>query len=94
MENFENTWSTTITELLQTFEAELTKDICQLFQQSPIGLPDKKDRQYKTLAYIVGEQNLFKREDRRLKGARYKLFPNSPVIAASLSKKHLHLTLD
>ncbi|GBB90176.1 hypothetical protein RclHR1_17050004 [Rhizophagus clarus] len=81
-------------ELLKTFEAELIKDICQLFQQSPIGLPDKKDRQYKTLAYLVGKQNLFKREDCQLKGAQHDLFPNGPVIAASLGKKHLRLTLD
>ncbi|GBC00163.1 hypothetical protein RclHR1_03770010 [Rhizophagus clarus] len=34
MENFEKTWSTSITELIKTFEAELIKDLCHnLFQK-------------------------------------------------------------
>ncbi|GBB89387.1 hypothetical protein RclHR1_16050004 [Rhizophagus clarus] len=94
MENFEKTWSTTITELLKTFENELTSDICQVYSVSPQGKPNKQDRQYKMLAYLIGEKSLFQKEDRQFIGAKNTSHPNGPVIAASLGKKHLCLTLD
>ncbi|GBB86181.1 hypothetical protein RclHR1_18400001 [Rhizophagus clarus] len=93
MENFEKTWSTTITELIQTFEGELTRDICTVYAVPPHGKPNKPDRQYKMLAYVVGEQNLFQHTDRQFGGAK-NASPNNHVIAASLGKKHLRLILD
>ncbi|GBC10616.1 hypothetical protein RclHR1_09790001 [Rhizophagus clarus] len=94
MENFEKTWSTSITELLQTFEAELIEDICQVYKVKPIGKPNQQDRQYKTLAFYAGEQNLFKRQDYQFERAKHASNPNDPYIAASLGKKHLRITLD
>ncbi|GBB87696.1 hypothetical protein RclHR1_14190007 [Rhizophagus clarus] len=93
MENFEHTWSTTITELIKTFEAELTRDICTIYAVPPHGKPNKPDRQFKTLAYIVSEKNLFQPTDRQFGGAK-NAKPNNHVIAASLGKKHLCLILD
>ncbi|GBC05722.1 hypothetical protein RclHR1_00640010 [Rhizophagus clarus] len=94
MENFEKTWSTTITELIATFEDELTRDIGTVYAVPPHGKPNKPDRQYKTLAYVVGEQNLFQYEDRQFGGAKKNASPNNHIIAASLGKKHLRIVLD
>ncbi|GBB99554.1 hypothetical protein RclHR1_03560009 [Rhizophagus clarus] len=62
MENFENTWSTTITELLKTFEAELIKDLGKIYSVASAGKPGRQDKQFKTLAFLVGEQNLYTRD--------------------------------
>ncbi|GBB86283.1 hypothetical protein RclHR1_12700001 [Rhizophagus clarus] len=94
MENFEKTWSTTITELIKTFEAELINDICQVYKVKLVGKPNQQDRQYKMLAFYAGEQNLFQREDYRFERAKHASNPNDPCIAASLGKKHLRSTLD
>ncbi|GBC08658.1 hypothetical protein RclHR1_00830009 [Rhizophagus clarus] len=95
MENFEKFWSTTVTELIQSFEGNITTDICTVYRVPPHGKPNKPDRQYKTLAYVVGEQNLFEHSDRQLKAANNgNAKPNHHVIAASLGKKNLRIILD
>ncbi|GBC09802.1 hypothetical protein RclHR1_09110009 [Rhizophagus clarus] len=95
MENFEKFWSTTVTELIQSFEGNITTDICTVYRVPPHGKPNKPDRQYKTLAYVVGEQNLFQHSDRQLKAANNgNAKPNHHVIAASLGKKNLRIILD
>ncbi|GBB97436.1 hypothetical protein RclHR1_29960001 [Rhizophagus clarus] len=92
MENFENFWSTTITELIKTFEDELIKDLGQVYPVTPLGKPITDTKQHKTLAYLVGESNLFERTDRRFVVERYA--HNNLIIPTSLGKKHLRLTLD
>ncbi|GBB93287.1 hypothetical protein RclHR1_21430002 [Rhizophagus clarus] len=79
MENFGKNWSTTIIELLKTFEDELINDICQVYRVKPIGKPNQQNRQYKTLAFHAGEQNLFKRQDYRFERAKHASNPNDPV---------------
>ncbi|GBB92848.1 hypothetical protein RclHR1_20660001, partial [Rhizophagus clarus] len=92
MENFENTWSTTITELLKTFEAELIKDLGKIYSIASAGKPGRQDKQFKTLAFLVGEQNLYSRD--RFIGFNNASASNNYSISASLAKKHLRLTLD
>ncbi|GBB87232.1 hypothetical protein RclHR1_13680005 [Rhizophagus clarus] len=90
MENFEKTWSTTITELIKTFKAELIKDVCQVYSVAPLGRPKKQDRQYKMLAYFIGEQNLFQKEDYWFEGAKDASSTNNPIISATaFSRKQL-----
>ncbi|GBB85807.1 hypothetical protein RclHR1_12250003 [Rhizophagus clarus] len=92
MENFENTWSTTITELLRTFEAELIKDLGKIYSVTSAGKPGKQDKQFKTLAFLVSEQNLYPQD--QFMGFNNASDTNNYSISASLAKKHLRLTLD
>ncbi|GBB90641.1 hypothetical protein RclHR1_17660005 [Rhizophagus clarus] len=80
--------------VIKTFEDELTADLSQVYSVSPTGKSNKQDRQYKMLAYVVGKQNLFQKEDRQFIGAKNASCPNALCIIASLGKKHLRLTLD
>ncbi|GBB89554.1 hypothetical protein RclHR1_16280004 [Rhizophagus clarus] len=93
MENFENFWSTTITELIKTFEDKLIKDLGQVYPVTPLGKPITDTKQHKTLTYLVGESNLFQRTDRRFVVER-NYAHNNLIIPTSLGKKHLRLTLD
>ncbi|GBB85234.1 hypothetical protein RclHR1_01180011 [Rhizophagus clarus] len=93
MENFENFWSTTITELIKTFEDKLIKDLGQVYPVTPLGKPITDTKQHKTLTYLIGESNLFQRTDRRFVVER-NYAHNNLIIPTSLGKKHLRLTLD
>ncbi|GBB83437.1 hypothetical protein RclHR1_10160006 [Rhizophagus clarus] len=94
MENFEKNWSTTITELIKTFEDELIQDLGQLYPAYGGKPPMKESKQYKTLAFLVGEQNLFQYNDPRFVVGKNCVASNIHCIPASLKKKHLRSTLD
>ncbi|GBB96547.1 hypothetical protein RclHR1_02780010 [Rhizophagus clarus] len=90
MENFEKNWSKTITELIKTFEDELIQDLGQLYPVTLGGRPMKESKQYKKLAYLVGEQNLFQYNDpQRSDNYRGCIRDHPPVVTlpAAKSKK-------